>query len=277
MACVLIDTNMLDNEALDEFLKASPENTVVISEATMIEIHKSRAAELVPRLLALACNHWDRVLIARPFHELYAFDGRENDPANAIISNDQTRDFPNYCASVVLAPISLATLVHFSQKQTVAAKEHASLASQAPGLMRLYRRVISSNFTDQDRRELRKRQPLSEGLQRKLIGFSFFIRDRMARQRKHEILEIPPLQAINTPLYRYALSLVIYFMHWVKDGEPQREKPKEAVNQIVDLQIAALATFYDDLATRETKLKDHFEELQALVELLGGKVRCARN
>lgn len=267
---------MLDHPELGEFLDADPENRIVISEATMIEIHKTRAAENVPKLLAQPCAYWDRVLITRSFYELFAFDGSERDPAGAILSPQQSADFPNYCTGVVQAPLSFATLSHFARMQKNATNEHSYLESRAPGLMRLYRRVVASNFSEADRGELRKRRPLSEDLQKKLINFSFAIRARLAKQHGQALVEIKPRQAVNTPLYRYALSLVIYFMHWVKDGEPERAKIKEAVNQIVDLQIAALATFYDGLATRETKLKAHFEELQGLIEALGGQVRCGR-
>jgi hypothetical protein len=267
---------MLDHDELAAFLNADGSNQIVISEATMIEIHKARAAENVPKLLAPVCGYWDRVLITRSFHELFAFQGTVNDPAEAILSPQQTEDFPTYCASVVLAPLGAETLSHYAKKQEDAANEHSSLERQAPGLMRLYRRVIANNFSAKDREELRKRKPLSEGLQKKLIEFSFAIRARLAQQHGEAQTEMTPHQAIDTPLYRYALSLVVYFMHWVKDGEPDRSKLKAAVNQIVDLQIAAIATFYDGLLTREKRLAAHFEELQGLIEILGGQVRCGQ-
>ncbi|WP_269513371.1 hypothetical protein [Brevundimonas subvibrioides] len=274
MARYLVDTNMLDHKELAAFLAADPSNEIVISEATLIEIHKARAAQNVPRLLALACANWDRVSVTHSFYDLYSFDGTANDPAKATISMRQSEDFPAYCATVVVAPLDVVALQHFARKQADAAQESATIASKAPGLMRLYRRVISSNFSEKDRQELRKRRPLSPALQEKLLKFSFALRARLALQHGNAPEDLHPRKAIDTPLYRYALSLVIYFMHWVKDGEPDRKKIKEAVNQIVDLEIAALATFYDGFLTRETKLARHFDELQGLVEILGGKVRC---
>lgn len=81
--------------------------------------------------------------------------------------------------------------------------------------------------------------------------------------------------AVNSYPFRYAVCLMLHYMRWVRDGQPQRSVEKLR-NDIVDVKTAAFATFFDGLLSRDGKLTGIHAEARYIVEQLDGYVGVAR-
>ncbi|WP_137898907.1 hypothetical protein [Sphingomonas sp. 2SG] len=55
--------------------------------------------------------------------------------------------------------------------------------------------------------------------------------------------------------FRYSLCCLLYYMIWVREGRTSRPSARR-VNDVVDMQVAAMATFFNGVLSADAGLQD---------------------
>ena len=67
--------------------------------------------------------------------------------------------------------------------------------------------------------------------------------------KRPSVKELP-----NTLIFRIALCDYLLMLSWISEGSPQFIKSKKMLNDAVDVNFAALATFFDGILSLDKKL-----------------------
>ena len=268
----VIDTNYLADEGLETFLAASRHNYGLISQVTMIEVHKEYAATNARRLMRIACRYPGQIKILRDLVDLTDMDGTTQRLSRRMVDDDQTAKFSPYCETVIDAPLDAAIERQFVFFEKQSKDYVAEVAETAPRIFNLFRRAEGA-FSAGDVRHLCRRESYPGALQEKLVHLAFAIREMLIRTERDRFPRDLQL-AINTYLFRYSLVVAVFFARWVKTGRSDISNPDRLINQILDMKIIAMATFFDGLLTRETKMGEMYDEATFVSAGLGGYVRC---
>lgn len=275
MQRLVIDTNYLADEGLEAWLAASRHHYGLINQVTLIEVHKEYASTNARRLMRIACRHPGQIKILRDLTDLTYMDGSTKRLTRRMIDNDQTAKFGTYCTTVIEAPMDEAIASQFAFFEEQSKSYIAEVAETAPRIFNLFR-LAERAFTSSDVRHLCQRRSYPPSLQEKMVQLAFAIREMLIREQR-ERLTRDMRDAVNTYIFRYSLVVALFFARWVKTGRMDITNEDRLINQILDMKIAAMATFYDGLLTREPRMGEIYEEAVFVAAGLGGYVRCGKS
>jgi hypothetical protein len=274
MQRLVIDTNYLADEGLDAYLGGARHHYGLISQVTMIEIHKEYAVSNARWLMRIACRYPRQIKILRDLTDLTFMDGGTQRLTRRMVDDDQTAKFGAYCATVIKAPMDDVIARQFAFFEEQSRSYVAEVAETAPRIFNLFRQA-EREFTSGDVRHLCQRRSYPASLQEKLVQLAFAIREVLiCEQRGRFPTEMT--RAVNTYLFRYSLIVALFFARWVKTGRMDITNSDKLINQILDMKIAAMATFYDGLLTREPKMAEMYEEAVFVAAGVGGYVGCGK-
>jgi hypothetical protein len=278
MRRMVIDTNCLGHGDLETYLAGAKDHRGLISQVTMIEIHKDAAIDITRKLMAIACRYPRQIEILQDESDLTYMAGGTRRLARRLIDPVQTADFGAYCATVIKAPIDPQIEGQFRSLKAQSEDYVGDVASRAANLFNLYR-LAEAGFTESDLRHLRKRDVFPSDLVAKLVDFAFSVRGVLIRGGSERETAFPSLtrEVINTVLFRYSLMVVLFFARWVQTGKTDITNPDRLTNQLLDFKIAAVATFFDGLLTKDAALTELFDDAVLVVGAMGGYVRCGRS
>jgi len=276
MRCV-IDTNWLGDDALAAYLARSPQNHAVISEMTLVEVHKDAAAYNARLLLKLLCERSRQVIVLRSTRELYRDGGSGRGLVNRLIDPRQTSSFSEFCQTVIEVPDDTYTAAHFALMESQSRDQISGLKANIGNMLTLFDRCVSI-FERSELDRLRKRIPYSENLQRKLIQLSMDMHKMLLRSLNIERHYHPKdlRRSLNTFVFRYALCVVIFLTRWIRQGETKSIKEERLINHVMDLKTAAVATFFDGLKTHDEMPHDVHIEVKHILGTIGAYVNCGR-
>ncbi|PXA77579.1 hypothetical protein DMC25_23160 [Caulobacter sp. D4A] len=278
MRRTVIDTNCLGHGDLENYLGEARDNKGLISQVTMIEIHKDAAIDITRKLMAIACRYPRQIEILQDESDLTCMSGGTRRLARRLIDPVQTAQFGAYCETVIQAPVDAEIQAQFQALQAQSQGYIADTSRRAANLFNLYR-LAEQAFTESDLRHLRKRDSFPGDLQLKLVDFAFAVRAVLIRGGAEPASAFPTVtgEVINTVLFRYSLLVALYFARWVKTGKTDITNPSRLTNQLLDFKIAAVATFFDGLLTKEPALAELFGEAVVVAGAMGGYVRCGQS
>ncbi len=132
--------------------------------------------------------------------------------------------------------------------------------------------MITELFTRDELTELRNRLARSASTQIKLLDLMFEQTRVLYTQGGIEEQFWPKtvIDAINTFPFRYALCTTLLFSQWVQEGKPMAKKPEKIVNDIVDVNVAAMATFFDGVLSNDARVLALHSEARYVISQIGG-------
>lgn len=186
----VIDTNTLSSKEISAYLDASKHNFGVITEATMIELHKRKAADVVRDVLRLPCLYPRQIILLRDEFSLIEMDGSTKRLVRNLIDEAQTKGFPNYCSTIIGAPFDDSIAAYFAKIEKQSSEYMERFTTQSVKIFNLFK-AEEHQFDEDDVRNLRKRQSYPIGLQKKLIDMAFAVRALLIRNDQDSVLFQP--------------------------------------------------------------------------------------
>lgn len=117
-------------------------------------------------------------------------------------------------------------------------------------------------------------QPIPASTMEKVIGLLLHTtRDFMVRnQGRGKSRPIKVADAMSMFAFRYSLCVLIYTLGWVRTGS-QRDRPvDDRVNDVIDLQLATVGTFFNGVLSLDKKLREVSTAARRLLRLWGAYV-----
>lgn len=113
---------------------------------------------------------------------------------------------------------------------------------------------VAATFTTDELRALRTRGKVPDCLDEKIMKNIMLVAGLLFKDQPRAGKLPPWNEAPNTFIFRLAICLYLWALNWISVGGAKGAKPTTIRNDMVDLNFAAYATFFDGLLTSNQKL-----------------------
>lgn len=262
----VIDSNYLQSEALRGYLAKSRNNLAVLTDYAAMEAFKGDTLISIYRSMEILAEFPQQVIVLKSTTAVCGLRGRRKRLQSRMVDEDQTRGFAEWCRHLERAKQGDAKL----QRQLLENGREASLhmdrilADMADYAATL--EEIAKTYSPDDLRILRKREPLSPELSDK-ISTQVLNLAAILFARHPKVVKLPPAKELpNTFIFRFALCGYVLALRWIAVGGAKGVKAERLRNDIVDVNFAAFATYFDGLLTADAKADEIYKEADYLIK-----------
>lgn len=256
MAIMLADSNALRNPDLEAYLSASPEHLIALSDLTLTEMLKKNALTTARSSLRIVSLFPGQTLVLRPTHELLEeqitsaadvcrlFDPNATDDVRAL-SQDLQAQTPRLSLSLRMAAM-----------EREAAQRHALLTAEVAPMADALADA-SKDFRPEEIAQLRTGRDVADTTRAKMMELlketvrDFIVTNQQPERRSPMTFA----EAGRMFAFRYSLCVTIYYVIWVRSGRQTAQKLQRRVNDVVDLQLAAMGTFLSGVMSNDQRLQ----------------------
>ena len=278
---VLIDSNFADRDGMRNYLGASRTHLAALPSTVLEEWFKAKCPETARRVQQIICAHPKQVVVLKDTMDLLHMSGRSGGLLLRLIDRQQTRDFGPYCDTVVNAPMTPELGAHFEAHRAHTQRILDSLLPEARKMMRLFA-AWDEELSSSQRKELKGildgDRKLSLGLQELTfhkaakLGGSLFAAHQVTRTNVPRTIP----EMVNLLAFRYGALMVALYIRLRNSGGTDVSNDKKVLNHLMDIKIAAQATYRDGFMTHELDLHVTYQIAVTLIAGLGGYTHCGK-
>jgi hypothetical protein len=256
MKRIVVDSSMLQSEALQTYLSESDTNFVVLPDYVSMEAYKVDSIDRILERMQVVCRSPRQVLILKDTTRVCGLQGGLSEVQAQMIDEQQTAGFPEYCVGLERARGGDRRYQRALLGHAEAAKEHIdSLLSAVPAIAE-GRREIAATYSAEDLRIIRTNAVMTEALKTKFVKNVLALSAlQFGRHPSVNETHAPDFdELLNRYLFRFSLCSHIWLLEWIAHGSAERSKATRVRNHLVDLTVAAYATYFDELMTADANL-----------------------
>ena len=225
-----------------------------------------------------------QVIVLKETQKVCGLRGRRAGLQRRLIDEGQTQGFGKYCRDIEAAErgdmVLQKKILDHGRVATEHMKRMLSDVADMPGALR----DAAGTFTDTEVKIIRKGSCFTDEITKTfvenilLLAVIFFkdhprVRSRarftawQARRNgggpeRNDGHQFVPVRK-NYPIpsfFDLALCAQILILNWISVGSPHRVKPEKMRNEIVDINFATYASFFDGILTEDKKLESIYRE-----------------
>lgn len=272
MITLLADSNALRDPGLNGFLRASRSHCIALSDWTLTEMRKRDALGTSRESLRMVFLHPDQCFALKRTDLLLDDEVREAGDTVALIDYDETIALRHLAQSLwqVPQPDGLAAIMQSLEKDAVeiVARLHAEVEDWEEQMVE-----ATSVFDRTELSLLRGRgdATIPHTTMEKVFDLLLHTtRDFMIRnQQKGGSEPMKVIQAMGMFGFRYSLCVLLYTLGWVRTGSQRDHPVSKRVNDVIDLQVATVGTFFNGVLSRDKKLQEVSRSARHLLRLWG--------
>lgn len=249
----VVDSSLLECETLRGYLSASSNNYAIVPDFVAMEAYKGDTLNQIYSRMAILGENPKQVIVLKATQELCRLSGRAAASQTPLVDQSQTRGFPNYCQQLMAAKRGDV----FLQKQLA---EHGRVATNYIDSMLLDMKTLASGigliaktYSPTELKILRRREKPTQEMHDKLIEQVCMLAQMFFAQHTGAVKMPKGAQLRNTFIFRYALCGYISILKRIENGTALEVKPDKLRNDVVDMNVAAIATYFDGLLTTDKK------------------------
>lgn len=248
----VIDSNYLRTKELRDYLAASRENKVVITDYLEMEMLKGGRPEGMLKSTEVIAQHPKQVVVAKTTDIAAGLRGKKKALKKRLTDKRRTRAFRKWCWR--RDQIQRGDKAFGARRELAALEANAHLdrlLEDGKGLNDNLRAHAAENYTAEELRLLRNGQPWTPELFGKVIDgvMDFALKFFAANPEWRELPSAAELPYAFT--FRFALCAYLHALHWIAAGDAKDRKPEDFRNDLVDVAIAAFATCFDGLLSND--------------------------
>jgi hypothetical protein len=250
----VIDSNFLQSEKLRDYLAASPSNQAVITDYAAMEAHKGDTLKSIYKSMGILCEFPKQVVILKSTMVVCGLRGRGPDLREPLIDRDQTNGFPAYCRQLRAAQEGDVALQHdILEHGRVATAQMARVQADVAIMPEVFA-GRATVFTKDEISILRHGTPLTETMLDKLMRSTMMLAANFFKTHPNGGWLPTAKELPNTFIFRFSLCAYLLHLNWIAQGSQAVIKPEKLRNDMVDVNFAAFATYFDGLLSADKKL-----------------------
>ncbi len=257
---MVVDSNFLQSEKLRAYLSKSAKNWAVLTDYAAMEAYKGDTLASIYQSMEILAECPKQIIVLKGTQTVCGLRGRRSGLQRRLIDEDQTRGFAEYCRHLCAAQRGNVSLQHQLLELGREATAHmARMRADAMSMPAVFDE-IAKTYTEAELRVLRKRsgytEPLVDKLVKNILGLAGLMFARHPRVNKlPDAKELP-----NAFIFRAALCAYLLALRWISVGGARNVKPEKMRNDLVDVNFAVFATYFDGLLTADNKLSEIYLE-----------------
>lgn len=267
----LADSSSLRSSELEDYLRASRDNRVLVSEVTAFESYKSGNLDAIARNFAICARFPQQVEILRCTSEIIELESNGPVQATRYVEPHQTREFGRFCFLLDRARAGDAQLKrqvedHIAASTDRVARVHSGVAQFAEGI-----RLVTRDLGQDVVQALRKEIYTAETLRPVWRGVMWLAGHTFVNCYPNKV-GFPDLNdALQLFTFRFSTASFLLAVSWIRRGGLDQVKESRLVNDLLDMQQVAVATRFDGILTRDSNLIDLYEETLIFIEAFAGR------
>lgn len=247
MSRKIVDSNLLQNALLEEYLAGSKEHFAVLTDYLMMELYNGAGPEHIGVTMEILSGYPEQVIALQSTNVVRQLSGRAAGLQRRMIDRDATRDFAALCKAIERAKHDPRVAAGVEEKRQAAAAHFQVVRNDLVD----YNEIldgIAADYPVNDLRAFRAGEPLTEAmwavLSRNVARTAGILFRANWNRRWPQLHELP-----NTFMYRYALACHVAALFALQVG--RRANPAQVQNNMVDATMATYATYFDGLLTQD--------------------------
>lgn len=247
-----------------------------------MEAYKGDTLTSIYKSMAILAEHPDQVIVLKSTRTACGLRGRHAGLQRRLIDESQTRDFSIFASQLRLAQQGSG---HYRQQLLDHGKEassHLERMLHDSKDIGLAIEAFASIHTKEERRMVREGETYSQEFIDKTIKNVMGIAAHLFSA--HPNVNVLPRHADlpNTLIFRLALCTYLLALEWGAKGGVRAAKPEKLRNDMIDMNFAAYATYFDGLMSGDAKACRVHKEARAWLmalfrcDLPGGLRRAAQ-
>ncbi len=252
---LLVDSNCLRSSELRDFLKASVENAIVIDHLVLFEIFKKNPLVTSRASLAIAADFSDQIYVIKPTHHWLDEVITSARDLERLIDSEATKDLRELCQGLFQDPPTDGITSRVEARQ-VEAVNYVDRLSEEMGEYETALLERAKEFSASQLAEIRTGNVVTDETREKINALLYEITGHfiLSYQEPNRTKPLSIAIARNMFAFRYALCVVLFYIEWVQLGRGSKKLTKR-LNDIVDLQIAAVSTFFSGVASSDARTR----------------------
>jgi hypothetical protein len=258
---------MLREMALREYLRKSPRNFAVLTDYAAMEAYKTNSLDELRRSYAILSEFPKQVLILKGTQTLCGLSARGVGLQRRLIDEDQTRGFGDFCKTLrertdLQLRDQFDDLVQSATWQMDRMLADAKTTGDAIALMQ-------KSYTESELRVLRRNEPYTSAMIKKMmVHVTELARKLLVNHPKARSLLKGTEDIRNVFIFRVALCGYSLTLRWIAVGGAEGVGAAKLRNDMVDINFAACATYFDGLLSADQKLLSIYYEARVLLHEL---------
>ena len=265
----IVDSNFLQSDELRAYLAASPDNEAVITDYAAMEAHKGNTLKSIYKSMEILCGFPRQVVILKSTIIVCGLRGRAADLRQPLIDQDQTEHFPTYCGQLQAAKASnLALQREILEHGRVAIAQMARVETDVALMPEVFADMAEA-FTPDEISIIRRSLPYTEIMIDKVMRSVMMLATNFFKNHPNAGWLPTAEELPNTFIFRFSLCAYLLHLCWISQGSQATIKPEKLRNDLIDVNFAAFATYFDGLLSADKKLtRIYFQAELILREIL---------
>lgn len=264
----VIDSNILQAEALRIYLAQSQHNYAVLTDWAAMEAYKGHTLQSIYRSMEILATRPKQVVILKGTQAICGLRGRRAGLQRRMIDDIQTMGFAEYCRNLQVARngdrrIERRLLVH----EREANSQMDRLLTDARLIPDVIE-AIANTYSKAELQLLRARRPLTDEM---LSKTSRNIREVVTTVfRDHpKVQKLPHRHEFaNTYLFRFAICAYVWALRLIFAGGAAHTKAENLRNDMVDICFVVYGTFFDGLLTADGGAIELYDDMKWWLDTL---------
>lgn len=263
----IVDSNLLQSEQLRGYLSGSPENFAVLTDYAAMEAYKGDTLTSIYRSMAILSEYPAQVIVLHGTQHACSLTGDGQGYWLRMIDDDQTQGFANYCRLLDQAQKgNLFLQRHLLELGREATAQMERMLGDA-GKMSAALDGIAATYTPEELRQLRRaNSPYTEALVDKTVRHIMTMAAMLIAEHPTGPSFPSANEAPDRFLFRIALCMFLLGLRWIAVGGAANVSVQRLRNDLVDINFAAFATYFDGLLTADDKLMSIYLEAKIWLE-----------
>jgi len=271
MVILLADSNSLRHPGLDQFLGATRNHAIGLSDWTLIEMQKKNAENTSRDSLKVVFRYPTQCFALKRTDRLLEDTVHAHEDIANLIDYKFTAELRELAADLWRVPVPPTVPTYMQQAQTAASIIMSNLRAEIAGWEQEMVNAMSV-FSSKEIGELRRGKDVSANTLHKALDLLLTTtRDFMVRNQGRSPGErITVKDAMSMFGFRYSLCVMLYTLSWIRDGSHTGKEVEKRVNDAIDMQLAAAGTFFNGILSADKQVKAVSLGARRLLRLWGG-------
>lgn len=240
-------------------------NLAVLPDYLSMEAHQGGTLDVVYRRMAILSEFPDQVVVLKSTRIVCGLSGRASGLQRRLIDANQTLGFRTYVRQLKEAQQGNASYQRQLAKLRMEALQHLNRVLEDARPMGEIFGKIAKEFTKSERAIARDREPFTDRMIKKIARAVLELSVQLLR-RHPSVRRLPSRTELpNTFIFRMSLCMYLLALRWAATGGAKDATPRTLRNDLVDMNIATYATFFDGLLSEDEKVIDVHQEARVLL------------
>lgn len=249
---LLIDSNMIEAPELAQFLAQVPDNLAILSIEVWFELYKQRSVHALRRGLEIMGRYPDQILGLRPTGEIVRLDPLTPGLVDRMIDHGAGPAIGEMLLALGDGKVASGIDLQLRSKWDRAVKDNDGMLEGAMDVLASLPEMQDQLFSMLEVGIIRRNERYTPDMFGAIFGAAEQLYEAFCEALGIAHIDHGPAKSA-TLQFRIALGIVIYLLWWISKGSQSKKRLEATRNDILDLFLAAQATYFDGFFTRDAK------------------------